>query len=233
MKSTLIFDTAAIQKTISILVFLPVIALVYPAISEAATAQPQSKAEFTFEISPKQNEELVAKTAAQQLTFAELLEKQNAKDDILAQKLQAYLENYKSPLAPYAKEIITLPQWQRALAITYQESKFCIYAKNNNCGSIGVKPGHRLWRQYANAYEGFKDVSALMEKPIYKERYNTCAKMINVYVVPGSKAWLDSCNKHSNAFLQMTRDADAEYLALLNSGNSVNVATASAEVTLR
>jgi hypothetical protein len=220
MKSIFSLESAT-KKAAFIIAFLPVISLVYPEITLASSLQPQGQASFTFEISPNKNEELVAKTKIQQLIYADLLAQESVKNEILAQKVQTYLEQYDSPLAPYAREIVTLPQWQRALAITYQESKFCKHAKNYNCGSIGVKPGHKLWRQYNNAYEGLRDVSALMERPIYKERFTNCKAMMGVYVVPGSANWLNSCNKHSNAFVQMTTDSEAEHLALIQANTTV------------
>lgn len=234
MKSTLSLGQAAIKKAVIITAFLPVITWIYPEVTLASRLQPQGQERFNFEISPKQNEELVGKTQAQQLSYAELVAQESVKDElyktILASNLEAYLIKHKSPMAVYAKQIIELPQWQRALAISKVESNLAIRCADNNCSGIGVHPKHPAWRRYPTKLDWFKDMTALLEKPIYKERYTTCATMKGVYVVPGSANWVNGCNKVSEELLTITAQAqaqaEAEHLALINSASGFTIADA-------
>lgn len=153
-------------------------------------------ASFVFEVT----EESLTKSL---LTYQELME-----NDYLVKNLELYLLEKKSPLAPFAGEIVKLPQWEHAMGIVFVESNFCRFAKNYNCGSLGVAPGHRQWRKYANAYEGFKDLTTLLEKPMYKERLNTCGKKIGIYVVPGSARWKNGCEKVEKEMQSLVADAN-------------------------
>lgn len=131
-------------------------------------------------------------------------------NDPLIIKLKAYLEDNGSPLGVYAAEMVKQPQWQRALAVSYVESHMGLYCFDNNCSGIGVKPGHPSWRKYPTKLEWFKDLSKLLEKPIYKEKYNTFAKMKGVYVQPGSANWVNGAQKKYNELIALTEEAEAE-----------------------
>ncbi len=190
--------------------FLPVVTMVYPETAVAAVAvQNSGEKALVFQVNSKQKSEIIP--ASTGLSYDELVQ-----NDILVQKVKAYLESKGSPLAIYADEIVKQPQWQRALAISYVESNFGKRCANNNCSGIGVSPKHPSWRRYATKLEWFKDMSALLEKPTYKEKYTTCAKMKGVYVVPGSSKWVNGCNKVSEELLAITHQAEQERLALTN-----------------
>ncbi len=131
-------------------------------------------------------------------------------NDPLVIKLKAYLEDNGSPLGVYAAEMVKLPQWQRALAVSYVESHMGLYCFDNNCSGIGVKPGHPSWRKYPTKLEWFKDLSTLLEKPIYKEKYTTFAKMKGVYVQPGSANWVNGAQKKYNELIALTDEAEQE-----------------------
>lgn len=237
MKSTFTLGTA-IKKTAFTAIFLPAIfGLVMPEIASAdSTVSGQTR--LNFKISPNKNAELVAKTQQQQLSYAELISQESVKDTIyketLASNLEAYLIKNKSPLAIYSKEIIELPQWQRALAISKVESNMGIRCADNNCSGIGVHPKHPSWRRYPTKLDWFKDMTALLEKPIYKERYKTCATMRGVYVVPGSNVWVNGCNKVSNELITLTADSQTQatekHVAMINGHNTANIATAELEI---
>ncbi|HMQ01631.1 MAG TPA: hypothetical protein PKD79_00985 [Candidatus Doudnabacteria bacterium] len=191
----------AIEKAIIILAFLPVITMVYPKITAAAhTAQGDGQEKLVFHVNS------ISKSNS--LSYAELeayhLAEQAKKNQLLADEVRKYLEAKGSPLAVYAEEIIKQPQWQRALAISYVESNFGKHCHSNNCSGIGVSPSHPSWRKYPTKLDWFIDMNALLERPIYKERYTTCAKMRGVYVVPGSDRWVNGCNKVSNELLAIT-----------------------------
>ena len=135
-------------------------------------------------------------------------------NDPLILKLEDYLEKYNSPLAPFASEIIQQPQWQRALAISWVESNFGIHCYDNNCSGIGVQPGHPSWRKYPTKLEWFKDMSQLLEKPIYKEKYTTFEKMKGVYVQPGSRAWVNGSKQKYAQLMALTAEAENEKIAM-------------------
>ncbi len=151
-------------------------------------------------------------------TQAQLLEKQSTglsiqeitETDILALSVQSYLEKKRSPLAQYAHLIIQEPNWQQALGIIAVESTYCKNAANFNCGSVGVKPGHKQWRKFNNHFDGFKAVSTLLEKPLYKEKYKTCKQKMGVYVVPGSSNWLKGCEKVEKDMFNLEQQAREE-----------------------
>ncbi len=158
--------------------------------------------------SAQASEPLVFDVSQEALQTSMLSYQELAANDYIVQELTKYLTAAGSPLAPYAAEIVKLPQWQHALGITFVESHFCRTAKNNNCGSIGVGPSHRLWRTYPTAYDGFTDLTKLLEKPMYKERLNTCKKKLGVYVVPGSRNWLNGCERVQKEMEELTLKAD-------------------------
>ncbi len=215
--------SSAVEKAFIIAVFLPVVAMVYPETAVAAhTAQNSGEKALVFQVNSKSKTEITQITTG--LSYDELVS-----NDILVQKVKAYLESKKSPLAPYAAEIVKQPQWQRALAISYVESNFGIYCHSNNCSGIGGGPKSKSWERFATKLDWFKRMSQLLEKPIYKEKYTTCSKMKGVYVVPGSSRWVNGCNKVSEELLALTEQANAEQLAL---ANQPIVTTATHEVAL-
>ncbi len=208
-----------IEKLVVVLAFLPLVTMVYPETVAAAynEAEVSGRQAIVFQLNSKSKTEI---DNVSMLTYD-----QAAAADPLVGKVKAYLQSKGSPLAIYADEIVKQPQWQRALAISYVESNFGKRCANNNCSGIGVKPGHPSWRKYNTKLDWFKDMSALLEKPTYKEKYKTCAQMKGVYVVPGSSRWVNGCNQVSGELLTITREAEQERLALSNTNNTVVAAT--------
>lgn len=142
-------------------------------------------------------------------------------NDPLVNNLKLYLEKHRSPLAEYAGDMIKQPQWQRALAISWVESNFCKRHVDNNCSGIGVAPGHKLWRKYETHLDWFKDMSALMEKPIYKEKYTTFQKMRGVYVQPGSANWVNGAQKKYNELIELTQASEIQKISQIQQKNSL------------
>lgn len=134
------------------------------------------------------------------------------KQDPLVRLVSDYLKQQKSPLEVYTAEIVQLPRFEMALAVSKVESGMGVRCagKDNNCSGIGVHPTHPSWRRYPTKLHWFKDMSALMEKPFYKERYNTCQKMRGVYVVPGSDNWVRGCQKVYNDLVKIREQAEIE-----------------------
>lgn len=170
------------------------------------------------------NDVLVFEVSAEHLTQSLLTYQTILEHEYLVSGLEDYLVKKQSPLAPFAREIVELPQWEHAMGIVFVESTYCRFARNFNCGSLGVAPGHKQWRKYANAYEGFKDLTTLLEKPMYKDRLNTCKKKLGVYVVPGSSRWLGGCEKVQGEMNELVLNAkkNSENLANQHIDNSQN-----------
>lgn len=215
---------SVIEKAVAVLAFLPLVFMVYPETVAVAYAAQNTKGKaLVFEVNSDSAQKL--------LTYNELAQYHSRTDmpTLLAPKVKAYLESKGSPLAVYADEIVKQPQWQRALAISYVESNFGKRCADNNCSGIGGAPSMKSWRKYPTKLDWFKDMSAILEKPIYKERYTNCNAMKGVYVVPGSARWVNGCNQVSNELLALTNQANTERLAYIS---NPNMSTATAEVAL-
>ena len=131
-------------------------------------------------------------------------------NDPLAKNLKNYLENLGSPLAQYSEDIVQLPQWQRALAISWVESNMGIHCYNNNCSGIGGAPGDRTWRKYPTQLDWFKDMTLLLEKPLYKEKLITFKQMRGVYVKPGSANWVYGAQNKFDELTELTEQSEQE-----------------------
>lgn len=173
------------HKAAAVLMFVAALVFSFPESSLAASPALTGNQSLVFEL--KQN---ALKENQAGLSMDEV-----AKQDELVQAVRSYLEAKKSPLAAYAPQIVKLPQWQHALGITFVESNFCSTANAFNCGSLGVGPSSPYWQKFQSPYDGFAALTALLEKPMYKERLNTCAKKKGIYVVPGSARWVRGCEK--------------------------------------
>ncbi len=181
---------------------IAIISFIYPHVSSAQVTS-EKNTSIIFELKPNVLKNTLYNS--NQLTIDEVI----AQDE-LVQSVQNYLESKKSPLAPYASDIVREPNWEQALGITYVESNYCAKAANFNCGSVGVKPGHKQWKKFESPLDGFKAVTTLLEKPLYKNKYDTCKEKIGVYVVPGSKSWLNGCEKVEKEMKALTTVALAK-----------------------
>lgn len=130
--------------------------------------------------------------------------------DPLVENLRSYLQQLNSPLAEYTEEIVKQPQWQRALAISWVESNMCRRQVDNNCSGIGVAPGHKLWRKYPTKLDWFKDMTNLLEMPLYKEKYTTFKQMKGVYVQPGSYRWVYGAQAKYDELMALTKRSEEE-----------------------
>lgn len=190
------------EKSIILILFL-LIVWVYPEISLGASLQSKEQNQpLVFEV---KNPILNSQTDNQGLKLDEI-----AENDPLVNNLKIYLEKHRSPLAEYAEEIVLQEDWQKALAISWVESNFGKYCFDENCSGIGVKPGHPSWRKYPNKLAWFKDLSQLLQKPIYKDRFNTCRKMKGVYVQPGSEKWVRGCEQKLNELTKLAKESEKQ-----------------------
>lgn len=218
MKALFTFKSAINQSTVvATIALISLISVIYPEVSLATIslqAEGQNTAALVFEI--KNPTKIETQSS---LTIKTILE-----NDPLADLLEDYLVKYKSPLAPYAKDMIALPNWKKALSISFVESNMCRRHVDNNCSGIGVAPGHPLWRKYKTHYDWFVDMDKLMDKPMYSQKYTTFRKMKGVYVQPGSESWVRGAEK---IYAELTgledQAAEARYAAQV-SGSSLALA---------
>lgn len=193
------------HKFAAILMFIAALVFSFPETSLAASPALTGNQSLVFEL--KQN---ALKENQAGLSMAEV-----EKQDELVQAVQAYLRAKKSPLASYSNQIVKLPQWQHALGITFVESNFCSTANAYNCGSLGVGPSSPYWQKFQSPYDGFAALTTLLEKPMYKDRLNTCAKKKGIYVVPGSARWVQGCEKVENELKAIVTQANTAKQAKL------------------
>jgi hypothetical protein len=209
------FIPASFRKSIiASIIALSLVGWVLP--SNSAFALGETEAEQNQPNLEVKNLNLKTETADKSLTLDAVIA-----NDPLVNNLKLYLEKHRSPLAEFAGEIIKQPQWQRALAISWVESNFCKRHMDNNCSGIGVAPGHKLWRKYETHLDWFKDMSALMEKPIYKEKYTTFQKMRGVYVQPGSANWVNGAQKKYNELIKLTQESEVQKITQISQKNNL------------
>jgi hypothetical protein len=189
--------------------------IIYPETSSVAHAS-EGNQSLIFELKPN----ALSKDNQSGLSIDEVIT-----NDELASRVRQYLENKKSPLAPYAYLIVRQQNWEQAMGIIYVESNYCSVAANFNCGSVGVKPGHKQWKKFENPFDGFKAVTELLDKPLYKDHYDTCKEKIGVYVVPGSTRWLRGCEQVEKEMKNLSAQAEQERQSKLASltAHSTNV----------
>lgn len=183
-------------------VLLSLIPLGFPGTTLASTVEAGVNSALVFEVkNPIQNQNSIS--------YNEIVV-----NDPLVVKLEAYLEKHNSPLAEYSAQIIQEKHWKKALAISWVESNFGRRCANNNCSGIGVAPGHPAWRKYPTKLDWFKDMNALLDKPIYSEKYTTFRAMKGIYVYPGSENWVRGAEQKFAELSALEEQAREERLAL-------------------
>ena len=117
-----------------------------------------------------------------------------AEKTIPVEKLQAYLEQKGSPLAPYAGNILESSYWSTILGI-------CKIEQSKAGGICNRLPGGQNWNlwgiggasglnYYSTAEEGIAAISDLLTK--YEARgYDTIEKLNGYYVQPASSNWFN------------------------------------------
>ncbi len=207
MKALFSLKSAIDQSSskIGIIALVMLIPVIFPRLAFAAELQTVGKQNQIFEIKITDSG-LLSQSPKQNLLTIETV----AQNDPLVIALKQYLKDNDSPLGEYAAEMVKLPQWQRALAISYVESHMGKYCFNNNCSGMGGAPGTPTWRKYQTKLDWFIDLTELLEKPIYKEKYTTFKKMNGVYVQPGSANWINGATKKYNDLIAITSQAEID-----------------------
>lgn len=207
------------QSAIAATALISLISVLYPNVSAAAfslQAEGQNTTALVFDI----------KNTTQTKTQSSLTIDSIVSNDPLPKLVQKYLEDRNSPLSIYAEDMVILPNWKKALAISFVESNMGLRCADNNCSGIGVKPGHPLWRKYQTKLDWFVDLNNLLSKPIYSEKYDTFRKMKGVYVQPGSEGWVKGAEKIYGELTELEEQAE-HMRSLAANGNQVALANTS------
>jgi|GEM_PF-965365 len=219
-------------KEIALIVITVILATpwIYPEVVLASSLQTNGQNAQVFEIKIT-NPNLIQPQNPKNNQTTSITMEEVIKNDPLVSKLQDYLETKKSPLAPFAADLITYPKWERALAISLVESHMCRFTpkvktkagwiESYNCSGIGGSN----YRMY-NGYMGwFADMNNLLTKPNYINR--PIEKFINYYVQPGSMNWLNGVRKVEAQLGVIRQEANFERLSLSDTEADTQVHTGS------
>ncbi len=217
MKALFTLKSAINQNMVfATIILISSISLVYPELALGASLQTngQNTANLVFEIKdPNQIQDIVSPDENQNsLAYSTIV-----KADPLVVDLQSYLEKNNSPLAPYAAQIVQMPRWDDALAISFVESNMCVHQINYNCSGMGGAPGDPTWHKYSNYMDWFKDMTNLLNEPLYAQKYTTFAQMRGVYVQPGSIQWVHGAEKVKSDLVALQQQAQAERAQMIAS----------------
>ena len=212
MKALFTLKSAINQSSVvAMLTLISLVSVIYPEIG---------KADFSLQAEGQNNTALVfeIKNQSQTQTQSSLTIQNIQNTDPLPGLLQQYLQDHGSPLAQYSEQMVQLPNWKTALAISYVESNMCVHEIDNNCSGMGGAPGSKTWRKYPTQLDWFIDLNNLLNKPLYTNVCNTFQKMKGCYVQPGSDAWVHGAQKVYADLSSMEDQANA--LAAQNVQNS-------------
>lgn len=115
------------------------------------------------------------------------------RQQLLAQRVQEYLEEQRSPLAPYAKILITLKNWKKIIALANAESTMCKRYREEtaNCWGIG---GANLWTLGKDLGEGIKSVNNFLSNNPKKSKVKYAQmdfkQMNGLYKQPAAEHWV-------------------------------------------
>lgn len=219
---------SVLEKSLYTLTLISLVFWVYPETSLAMNVQTKENSALVFDVNSKQIPTQITLSYVLQPYIVEV-PNDIRPNDILALKLKKYLEEKKSPLAEYSDKIITLPQWQRALAISWVESNYGIHCHSNNCSGIGGAPGMASWRQYPDKLAWFEDMTKLMERPLYKNRLTSFRKMNGTYNA-GSENWVNGAEQSFEKISSIVTEAHEQHQALKSDSFLVNSSAISAEL---
>ncbi|HYV33877.1 MAG TPA: hypothetical protein VE973_03445 [Candidatus Limnocylindria bacterium] len=210
MKALFTFRSAKEQSsTLGIIALISLLPVLVPHIALGAGLQTSGNQSQIFEIKVADSSLLDSTTKTNDNQNSLSIETVTNNDPLVI-NLKAFLDSNDSPLGEYASEIVKQPQWQRALAISYVESHMGRDCFNNNCSGMGGAPGTPTWRKYSTKLDWFKDLSNLLEKPVYKEKYTTFQKMKGVYVQPGSAAWVNGAQSKYDKLMAITEQSESQ-----------------------
>lgn len=86
-----------------------------------------------------------------------------------ADAFRAYAAANAPHLASCADALASHPRWVEALAISKQETGYCVkgVGRDNNCGGIKSHRPDREFKVYPTKCDGLEDIAVLIEKPAY------------------------------------------------------------------
>ena len=105
-----------------------------------------------------------------------------------------YLKEKRSPLASNAEQIVEIPRFVEAIAITGKETSFCVAGvgrdHKKNCGAIKNQSGN--FKTYSSRLDAVQDMGILLQKPLYKDR--TIEQMNGIYCQDASRLGRECAN---------------------------------------
>ena len=117
--------------------------------------------------------EKIEEEAAPEATEAQDIQKTTPEAGMSRQEalvaFQAFTESNAPHLAGCAEHMVDHPRWVEALAISKQETSYCLagVGRDNNCGGIKSHRADREFKTYATKCDGLEDIAFLIEKPRY------------------------------------------------------------------
>jgi len=127
--------------------------------------------------------------------YQDTIRQQAIREQKLIQKVQEYLAQRGSPLAPYTSTIVTLRNWKKILALSNAESSLCLHypPSTSNCWGVG---GANLWDMGSNLGDGVISMNHFLNNyprrsPV-KYAQMSFEKMNGLYKQPPAQHWVDN-----------------------------------------
>lgn len=117
------------------------------------------------------------------------------KQQRLSDALKTYLEERRSPLAPYAPVLVTLRNWKKIIALSNAESTLCrrYPTDSSNCWGVG---GADLWDMGDNLGQGVIAMNNFLNfyprRSSLKYHEMTFEQMNGLYKQPPAQHWVDN-----------------------------------------
>ena len=122
----------------------------------------------------------------QEMKWEPVQQIQKPVEETLAEKIEKYLAEKKSPLAEYSEALAGQKHWRLIIAISHIESGWCKKGTAHNCWGIKGSSGYR---KYAGYEEAITDANRVIEKQQERGRWLTVDDMNGSYNQPGSPNW--------------------------------------------
>ena len=190
------FEKLHITYKITLLIILVSFAsTIFPHEALAATIENEKGKPLPFVFTVNDHLEFVRQTNTTAVQKYRENEYQKAlqKQQLLAYRVQQYLEQQNSPLALYSSNLITLKNWKKIVALSNAESSMCTHypERTANCWGIG---GANLWTLGKDLGEGIKAANNFLatspKKSKVKYSQMTFKQMNGLYKQPPANHWV-------------------------------------------
>ncbi len=129
------------------------------------------------------------------LYYQEQIRLQAARQELLTQRVRAYLQDHGSPLAEYTSTLVSMRNWKKIVALSNAESSMCrrYPVGKSNCWGVG---GADLWDMGSNLGQGVVAMNQFLN--LYPKRSHvkysemSFEKMNGLYKQPAAQHWVDN-----------------------------------------